>query len=568
MKKRATCLMLISLFSLSLLTGCNSSGGSTSGEDDMFDDDIGKDDDQKEKFTFKSDGWTAYPIDNSVSNENGSMSYEIFVRSFYDSNNDGIGDFRGVASKLDYLKDMGIKTVWLMPIHPSPTYHGYDVTDYYAVNPDYGTMDDFDYLVEEAGKRHIDIMLDMVLNHSSDQHQWFKKSLEDFANQNADEDSKADWYVWSVGQGKDYKIYNGQAYTYEAGFGASMPDFNLDSTAVRAEMEKITKHWIDHGVKGFRLDAVKYYYPAETGSIEFMDWLEDTAHKYDSNFYMVGECWTSQQIVQRYHKSKLDSFFNFNSSREGSGADGLIPLIKRITNGNNFGNAIEQNEKIIKQNNPNAYSSYFFSNHDMDRVSNSLTEEYASTAINVLATMPGTPFLYYGEEILLKGERQGADSSDARRRLPMIWSKNDKTGECEFPEKNRPDLSTNDQVKDGVADQLSKPFSVLNAYRYAINVRNKYPIFKHGVFTNITESLKADDKRLVGYKLSTGDNSTAVVVIHNLSLFAATMDMPGGMKIAEQLNPNRKLSEVDEQGKLHIYGGNSVILTYNQDYSL
>ena len=558
--------MLTSLFSLSLLTACNS-GGQDNNQDDMFDDDTDKKDDETSKFTFKSDGWTAYPIDETVSNENGSMSYEIFVRSFYDSNNDGIGDFRGVAAKLDYLQSLGIKTVWLMPIHPSPTYHGYDVTDYYAVNPDFGTMDDFDYLVSEASKRHIDIMLDMVLNHSSDQHPWFRQSLEDFANQNAEEGSKADWYVWTVGQGKSYKICNGNAYTYEANFEGGMPDFNLDSTAVRAEMEKITKHWIDHGVKGFRLDAVKYYYTAESKTVEFMDWLEDTAHKYDPNFYMVGECWTSQQIVQRYHKSKLDSFFNFDSSIAGTSNDSIVSLIKRVTKGNAFGNAIETNEKAIKANNPNAYSSYFFSNHDMDRISSNLPKENASTAINVLATMPGTPFIYYGEEILLKGTRLGTDGSDARRRLPMVWSKNNKTGECEFPEKNRPDLATNDQVTDGVEDQLSKPFSTLNAYRYAINVRNKYPVFKHGLFTNITKSLNANDERLVGYKISTGDNSTAVVVIHNLSLFAATMDMPGGMKIAEQLNPSRKLSEVDEQGKLHIYGGNSVILTYNQDSS-
>lgn len=188
MKKRLCTLLLTSLFSLEALIACSKP---EKNEDDMFD---GGEDTPTEKFTFKDDTSTNYSYDTTVSNENGSMGYEIFVRSYYDSDGDGIGDLRGVASKLDYLEDLGIKTIWLMPIHPSPTYHGYDVTDYYGVHPDYGTLDDFDYLITQATSHHIDIMLDMVFNHSSDRHPWFATSLRDYADNNESETSKKDWY--------------------------------------------------------------------------------------------------------------------------------------------------------------------------------------------------------------------------------------------------------------------------------------------------------------------------------------------------------------------------------------
>lgn len=219
------------------------------------------------------------------SNENGSMNYEIFVRSFYDSDGDGIGDLNGVKAKLPYLADMGYKTLWLMPIFPSPTYHGYDVTDYYAVNEDYGTLDDLISLVAEAATYNIDIMLDMVLNHCSIQHEYFKTAFNDYVNANYSSDSKADWF--NFGPGGDH-VYNG--VYYESRFDANMPDFNLDSAGVRAEIENIVKFWIEKGIKGFRLDAVLYYYYQNTSkNVEFLNWLTEIAHKYDPSFYMAGK---------------------------------------------------------------------------------------------------------------------------------------------------------------------------------------------------------------------------------------------------------------------------------------
>ena len=189
------------------------------------------------------------------------MSYEIFVRTYYDTNGDGIGDLNGVKAKIPYLANLGIKTVWLMPIMPSPTYHGYDTTDYYGIHPDYGTLDDFKALVEEANKYHIDIMIDMVINHCSIKHDYFVQSASDYINGDTSEDSKADWFNWGTGTHR----YEG-LFQYEGRFSSSMPDFNLDSPGVRAEIDKIFKFWIqDMGVKGFRLDAVLYYYFGRRG---------------------------------------------------------------------------------------------------------------------------------------------------------------------------------------------------------------------------------------------------------------------------------------------------------------
>lgn len=459
-----------------------------------------------------------YEVDDSVSNQDGSMAYEIFVRSFYDSNNDGIGDLKGVESKLPYLNTLGIKTIWLLPIHPASTYHGYDVTDYYDVHPDYGTLEDFDSLVAKAKEYNMDIMIDMVLNHTSKSHPWFKQSYEDFVNNNTASDSKKDYYNWIDSNRNGYHKYND--YYYEGQFNSSMPDLNLDADVVRNEIDNICKFWIEeHGVKGFRLDAVKYYYGQGdiTKNNEFLSWLEETTHKYDSSFYMVGEAWYSANTsINEYYNSTCDSFFKFTSSAEGYGDDSLILMAKGFVNANKFGNAIEASEADIKKKNPNGYYSYFLTNHDMDRASTYLWDEIsAKMGASLLALMPGTPYMYYGEEIYLKGQRNTSpdDGSDVRRRLPMIWSETDKTGECKFPETNRPDLMNNEQVKEGVYDLEKENLSLLNHYKKVINMRNKYPFMKHGIFENMTYTLNTDLTHVLAYKVSLNDEG--IYVIHN-----------------------------------------------------
>ena len=196
-------------------------------------------------------------IDFSEIYPNNGTYYQLFVRSFADSDNDGVGDFNGITDKLGYLKDLGINGIWLMPIHPSPSYHGYDVTDYYDVNPEYGTMADFENLLTKAEELGIDIVIDFVLNHSSNEHPWFvewQNGNPDYVgyyrlitNGDVRLDQRGAWgqNIWHSTSGGYYCGY----------FGTNMPDFNWSNTAVQDEMVNIAKFWIEKGVDGFRLDA-------------------------------------------------------------------------------------------------------------------------------------------------------------------------------------------------------------------------------------------------------------------------------------------------------------------------
>ena len=490
-----------------------------------------------------------YKFDSSVTNANGSVCYEIFVRSFYDTNNDGIGDFNGVTAKLPYLKDLGVKTLWLMPIMPSPSYHGYDVADYYDVNPDYGTMSDFDNLLAEAKKYNIDIMIDIVFNHSSTQNPWFRQSYEDYVSNNTSLDSKADWYCWIDHYQTGYSIYTGsKGIYYESRFDHSMPDLNTQNEAVRAEMLKILKYWVEKGVDGFRFDAVKYFDFNNTKyNVEFMTYLHDEIVKDYPGIYFVGECWDGITVINDYYKSTFESFFTFGSSLDGNGDASIVGQVKTLTSANSFASTIENRERIMKENNPNAYSSYFLSNHDMDRASNSLTNENAKLAASLYLLLPGTPYMYYGEEIELMGKRKTApeDASDARRRLPMIWSMTDKNGECGFPEPHRTDLMTNEQVKLGVSEQMDKNYSLWNHYKKVIEIRNKYPFIKNSVFTNMTKQIDTKLDNILAYELSYGDES--IIVIHNFENANASVDLSkiGVSSILDEVSVSRQYPELN-----------------------
>ncbi len=491
------------------------------------------------------------------SNKDGSMNYEIFVRSFYDSNGDGVGDLNGVKAKLPYLADMGYKSLWLMPIFKSGSYHGYDVTDYYTVNSDFGTLDDFDSLVTEAKKYNIDIVLDMVFNHCSLTNKYFQEAIEDYKNNKTGSDSKADWFNFTTStKPEGYNTYRG--VNYESRFSDTMPDFNLDSEGVRSELENITKFWIDHGVKGFRLDAVLYYYYNVTDkNVEFLNWLADTAHKYDKDFYMVGEAWTSDGALNPYFKSKCDSFFGFSLATGGDSS--CINIIKGYGRADIMSENIENVERTRKRYNPDSYTSYFLSNHDQDRIAKNFDDEdeYKS-ACSFYSLLPGTSYTYYGEEIALKGTRITSpdDQSDVRRRLPMIWSESNKTGECSFPETDKKWLSHNEQVSKGVEDLQKEKFSLTNHYKMMIHIRNKYSWIKHAKYTDLTSKLDTEEYSAMAYSLEYEGNK--IIVVHNFSSHNMELESPGD-KIVEQINVTHRIPELSDS-KLKLAAHSSVIL--------
>lgn len=251
----------------------------------------------------------------------GTVFYEVFVRSFADSDGDGIGDFRGLTSKLDYLNDgkpgtssdLGVGGVWLMPVFRSPSYHGYDVTDYEHVNPEYGTEEDFDRLLAEAHRRGIKVIVDLVMNHTSSTHPWFVEAAADTAS------AHRDWYVWSdrdLGWGQPWNpvgpTWHPSTHGWYYGvFWSGMPDLNFRNPAVRAEMLRIADLWLARGVDGFRLDATRHLIETGPGAGEsdadethaFLRQLSAHIRRVRPDALLVGENWTDTATIAPYFGS-------------------------------------------------------------------------------------------------------------------------------------------------------------------------------------------------------------------------------------------------------------------------
>jgi alpha-amylase len=385
--------------------------------------------------------------------------YEIFVRSFYDTDADGIGDFNGITEKLDYLQELGINAIWLMPIHPSPSYHGYDVLNYYNVNPEYGTMADFKRLLDEAHQRDIHIIIDLVINHTSSQHPFFIA---------ADSDPTSpyrDWYIWSeTDPGNGWHM--GNSGYYYGFFWEGMPDLNFHNPEVTGFMENVVSFWLDEvGVDGFRVDAAKHLIEEgdqRENTPATHEWYRDFYRSYKANFpdaYTVGEVFgAGSSVVKSYTGDQLDQVFNFEMST------GMV-------NGANAGASSGITSAILfaLADMPDFNFATFLTNHDQNRVMSVLNGnvDKAKVAASLLLTSPGTPFIYYGEEIGMQGRKPDEDI-----RLPMQWSGEQNAGfsggrPWRSPEASYPQVN--------VAAQLNDPDSLLSHYRTLINLRHNHP---------------------------------------------------------------------------------------------
>jgi len=408
------------------------------------------------------------PLDG-VTNENSSVYYEIFVGSFYDSDGDGMGDLNGVTEKIDYLADLGVGGVWFMPIHPSPTYHKYDVTDYYGIAPQYGTMADFENYLSVASEHHIDTIIDLVINHTSNYHPWFTQAVELYRTNNCEDPASVCHYYNFTREVKSgyTKIHD---FFYEARFWSGMPDLNLDNPYVRDEIENIVTFWLDKGVKGFRLDAVTSYYTSyDSKNIDFLAWLSEMVKSHEPSAYIVAEGpWaTIMALLTPYYASQIDSFFNFPISVTGNRTYTNI----RQGAGKTLATFIADFNQEIKALNPNALDAPFLSNHDQGRSAGLMFPENKDFNRRLMGAtyllMPGRPFIYYGEEIEMRGS-----GIDENKRLPMIWSETDKTGETNPPYGANYDMKF--QVTLGANDQWANEASLLTFYRRAIGYRNKF----------------------------------------------------------------------------------------------
>ena len=442
--------------------------------------------------------------------------YEIFPYSFYDSNGDGIGDLKGITSKLDYLNDgdtktttdLGVEGIWLMPIMPSPSYHKYNVADYKSIDEAYGTLDDFKELLSEAHKRNINVIIDFVINHTSRQHEWYQNAIEELKNGKSD--GYAQYYHF-----KENNKENGWAYTgvgdwyYECQFDTDMPDLNLTNEDVRKELEDVVKFWIDMGVDGFRLDAVKFYESTGTDdSVADLKWLYDYAKSIKDDVYMVGECWDASGVISNYYKSGVDSFFNFDMQ----GATGRVNSALNKEDALGYAQALENWQKTIKASNPTAIDAPFISNHDTARSAgflSTLTSKKMAAAMYILA--PGNSFVYYGEEIGMTGSK-----SDPDKRTGMYWESSDAEGYVKII----PGSTNRDVPEKSVEEQLKDENSLLSFYKRVIALKNQNPEIARGDITAVDLGNKAVSGYVSEY------NDSKVMVIYNVSSKGETVTIP------------------------------------------
>lgn len=472
-----------------------------------------------------------------VIDDNYRTYYEVFVYSFYDSDGDGIGDLQGLIAQLDYINDgddmtdtdLGCNGIWLMPVNPSPTYHKYDVTDYYDIDAAYGTLEDFKELLAECEKRGIKVIMDLVLNHSSSQNPWFQEACAYLRELGDGEPDAAacptfEYYHFSKEQGAGCYAVEGTDWYYEAQFWSEMPDLNLDSEALRSEIEKITEFWLDMGVGGFRLDAVKEFYTGNPQkNIEFLGWFADVVKTQKTDAYLVGEAWLEVSDYAKYYESGIDSLFNFAFADK----DGIISKVVNGSPASRYGTESASLQEIFGQYNENYIDAPFYTNHDMGRSAgyyageNSEKQTKLAGAMNLF--MSGSAFLYYGEELGMKGS-----GKDENKRAPMYWSKNpDKEGMCDGPA----DMDDFQMKFDSLEEQEQEADSIYHYYKKVIKIRNQNPEIARGEVEYL-ESVSGDSFCVLR---KTWEGSEVVLVFHT-GEETETLDLHGIMVNGEEIS--------------------------------
>jgi alpha-glucosidase len=473
--------------------------------------------------------------------------YEIYPRSFADSSNNGMGDLNGITAKLDYLKDLGIDAIWLTPGYPSPQVDfGYDVSDYENIDPMYGTLADFERLASEAKKRNIRIIMDFVMNHTSDQHAWFKES------KSSKDNPKRDWYIWRDGKGPGQppnnwlSTFGGSAWKFDPMTGQwyyhffypEQPDLNWRNPEVEKAMFGVTSWWYERGVAGFRLDAVDTLFedpdlhdnPVLPGKNQYGDpkmqnsyntklpelhgvlqRLRQVADKYDA--VLIGETWTKDI-------DELKQYYGEHSNELQMPMDFLFARVDKLS-------APEFRTQIAGVN-PAGWPVYVLSNHDIVRAYVRYGDGVHNDAIAKLMaglylTLRGTPIMYYGEEI-------GMTNSDPKRREDV----KDPIGRLGWPkEKGRDGERTPMQWDSGanagfsqakpwlpipasykthnVATELKEPDSILNFYRRVLALRHQDSALRDGEYIALNEN----DPNVLSYLRRYKDE--AVLVVLNMS---------------------------------------------------
>lgn len=341
------------------------------------------------------------------------IAYQIFPIAFADGSGNGIGDIEGIISKLDYLKDeLHVDVLWLTPVHPSPSYHKYDVTNYFDIDLGFGTLESYKRLIEEAHKRDMRILLDFVINHTSSSHPWFISAK-------SDPDSQyRDYYVWDnptsethVSTKGWYSVPGGDEM-YFASFWSEMPELNFDNPKVRSEIKDIAKYWLDLGVDGFRIDAAKHVYdineypkgtPVLTKNLEWFIEFNHYIKTVKEDAFLLLETWDNYNSVAHFLNGS-DSAFNFDM---GTAIISSVVSENRKSVQNTLTRIHNAYDKITLD----YVDSVFLANHDQDRVMSQLGGDVdkAKLAATIQFTLPGLSWIYYGEEIGMLGSKPDED---------------------------------------------------------------------------------------------------------------------------------------------------------------
>lgn len=515
--------------------------------------------------------------------------YEIYPRSFADINNDGVGDLRGIASKLDYLKDLGVNAIWISPCFPSPQVDfGYDVSDYENIDPMYGTLADFDYLASEAKKRDIHIILDFVVNHTSDQHKWFLDSKSSRTS------PYRDWYIWRDGKGPGQppnnwvSTFGGSAWKFDPTTGQyyyhffypEQPDLNWRDPAVKDAMFDVTRWWYKRGVSGFRLDAVDTLFEdpnlkdnpiKQPGKNAFGDPFEQ--NKYNTKLpevhdilrglrkvadehdaVLIGETWTADV-------AELNQYYGKGNDELQLPMDFLFTMVNKLS-------PAEFRKQIAAVDAASGWPTFVISNHDIvrsyDRYGDGKhNDEIAKLMGALYLTLRGSPIIYYGEEIGMKTTpptrqedvkdpigRKGWPKEKGRdgERTPMQWDSSENAGFT----KGTPWLPVPPTYKThNVADESKDPNSVLVFYKNVLNLRHSNQALLDGKYKAINEN----DANVLSYlRIYKGEG---VVVSLNMSdkPQKLTLDLKGnGFSSAKSLIATEKSQIQGQDISLEPYG--------------
>ena len=442
------------------------------------------------------------------------VCYEVFVRSFQDSDGDGVGDFRGLTSKLDHINDgnpsggddLGANCIWLMPIMPSPSYHGYDVTNYYDVNREYGTMADFRAFLAAAHERGIHVLVDLVLNHMSSEHPIFKDAL-------LREDSPyRDWFIFSPATRPApgwsapvwHRVPRRDEYYYGL-FWSGMPDYDLSSPEVTAELVNVARFWLeDVGVDGFRIDAVGHFFEGPNGEWKHgpgtHEWLRGYAaalRAIDPHAFTIGEVWDPVDEILPYYPDQFGAYFMFEV------ADAVVAAVMGGARGR-LAEVVERVEGAI----PDHRWGVFLRNHDQTRTLTDLGGDVARArlAATLQLTLPGIPFVYYGEEIGMTGSKS---DGDPRLRTAMQWAPEPGVG---FTTGRAWEPLPADSIAATVAAQDGAPGSLLNHYRRLIRLRTTDAALARGDFVAL-EAARGGEAALAYLRVHEG---RAALVLANL----------------------------------------------------